>query len=94
VRLRFGFFLIYASQGKFYIIYKGEMQILPIRTSPLGVIKYFLTGFTIDIIQITTAKINEIYLLKTREEIKTELKVEISRENKRKGEQFGTGLMS
>ena len=39
VRLRFGFFLIYASQGKFYIIYKGEMQILPIRTSPLGVIK-------------------------------------------------------
>lgn len=39
--------------------------------------------FTIGIIQITTAKINEIYLLKTREEIKTELKVEISRENKK-----------
>ena len=50
--------------------------------------------FTIGIIQITTAKINDIYLLKTREEIKTELKVEISRENKRKGEQFGTGLRS
>jgi len=34
-----GSFIHRFSQGKFYIIYKGEMQILPIRTSPLGVIK-------------------------------------------------------